>query len=449
LKLAFWGAAVGSKEHAVTAPAALVLIEIALFTGWTRRNLWIGGAVMGAGLLGALGFLYSHPAYLVTDGPKGFSVVDRLLTEPRVFWHYLSLLVWPDADRLRVNYDWLASQGLFTPPITALALATTIVLTVAAIRYLRSWPWLGLGWLFWLIAHSVESSVILLALAFEHRIYLPSTLLIAGVVATVFQLWPARWACSWLHVGILVLAAALAYQTVERNRTWADRERLWGHDMALGAEPRGVGRNAAIAAIAKGAPERALPILDGVEVKDPFVQAKLDQIRARALLAAGRYKAAESKLQSILAEFENDGQTHHLYVRLLVREDRLNDARDMLARMHTFVSDSFYTALAQAEVARAVGEPAEAISRLRDWLKAHPDAGAMRRKAVRLHLAHSLAANENGDEAAELYRQIVGRHPQAWNAWRGLLRVLAAGGSEAAAEEIRQHLRIRGVDPEV
>jgi len=447
IMVVLWGAAIASKGHTVTAPAALMILEVAFFTGWSRRNQLLSAGVVLGGAVGALAFLWAQSASLFEPNARvGFSAAERLLTEARVLWHYISLLLWPDVDRLQVNYDVAISHGLLDPPSTLLALIGLLTPAVLAVRFLPRWPWLAAGWLFWLVAHSVESSFIMLAPAFEHRIYLPSTLLFAGVTAEVFKAWPPmlpRWVGS---ISVLALAGLLCVQTMERNEDWANREELWRHDIARGADPAGVGRNAALAAIEKGFPERALQVLQGVEASSPKTRAQVNLVRAEALHLLGRYEQAEDLLGGVLASYPQTPVAQFLYTRVLLRQDRVNEAAGRVARMRDQTPESPHTALASAVVQQARSNPGGAIKTLRAWLDEHPG-GASTQNMVRTYLAHALATSGEPDAARAMYREIIRANPQAWNAWRKLIELLDAGDSNAEANRIRTYLENKGIDP--
>lgn len=446
--LGLWALALGSKPHTVTAPAVLLVLEIAFFSGWTRRNLVLMGVLGLGGVAAASAYFHDKPLYLLSPHPQqGFSVVERLLTEPRVLWHYASLLVWPDADRLQVNYNYLISEGLLDPPVTALASAALVGFTGLALKFLTRFPWLASGWLCWLIAHSVEGSFILLAPAFEHRIYLPSAFLIAGVVAEVFRYLPRRTAGVHLTLGILLAAALLGFQTMARNAFWSDQEALWGHDIDRGVIPEGIGRNAALAALQKGYPGRALQQLKGVTAEDRETQARLRLIRAQALYLLERYEAAQENLERVLAEYPRTASAQYLLVLVHLGRGDIDSAEQLVSEMREQNADSQYVALASGELALDAEQPERAVDVLRTWLDSHPQASTPSRNMVRTELANALAMAGDPEAARELYREIVRIDPQAWTAWRRLAELLQAGGSEDEARTIREFLREQGVSP--
>lgn len=110
-------------------------------------------------------------------GIREFTLEQRLLTQPRILWDYVSQFYLPDMARLGIYHDDYELSTSIGAPVTTLPaiLAWLVLLIVIA----ASWRWpsarrLSFGVLFFLAAHSLESTVWPLELYFEHRNYLPS-----------------------------------------------------------------------------------------------------------------------------------------------------------------------------------------------------------------------------------------------------------------------------------
>ena len=181
--LFFWPAGILSKETALILPLIILLCEwlvLDSFYAWTTRNRRIGFAVsacIGLGLMMA-----SWPLIESTYLIRTFTPAERLLTESRVLWLYVGqmLLPWPDLFSLHHD-DISISNSLFDPPATALAiLGWMFAIGVALLQRLRR-PWIAFS-VFWFLAGQVlESSIIGLEIAYEHRNYLPSIAVFFGL----------------------------------------------------------------------------------------------------------------------------------------------------------------------------------------------------------------------------------------------------------------------------
>lgn len=237
--LVFLPLAALSKENGALLPLLAFVIELYFFRfRGTPRERRILATVFGLFLLlpaaAALAKTIVDPGW-ITGGyaQRGFTLSQRLLSEPRILWDYVRQLLIPDGLRMGVYHDdYMKSTGLLAPRDTLLAIAAWLSVLVLAWRTHRtSVALLGFGPLFFLAGHALESTVFPLELYFEHRNYLPAfgifmSLGIGGAwllrrlggapaLVTLLALWPAGY-------------AAATYQRVQ----------VWGSnaDMLLSAE---------------------------------------------------------------------------------------------------------------------------------------------------------------------------------------------------------------------
>ncbi len=217
------------KEILITLPAVILLAEPCLFEDprpLRQRRRWLALAALFA--LGyALVALALFPeiqrefAHYSTKMPGPLSA--RLLTQPRVILVYLSLLLWPDLSRINADPDWILSTNLLHPWTTLPAGLLLAALIAAAILGLRRRPRPAFALLFLLITLSPESGVFPLDLAFDHRLYLPSTALLA--LSAAAWAWPGP--RRGLRLALLAVALLLlGTLTFRRCATWSDDVRL-------------------------------------------------------------------------------------------------------------------------------------------------------------------------------------------------------------------------------
>lgn len=211
------------KENAVLLPLLLLVCELTLLrrvgTGDRRRLIhavWVAFIALPL-LLGAW-YLATHPALTYYD-QRPFTLVERVLTQPRVLWLYLRLLLVPDITAFGLFHDDLAySRDLLTPVSTLFAILAWVGVVGAAIALRRRAPVFAFAVLFFLAAHALESSVIALEMVFEHRNYLASVgplfLLAHLVTVTAARLGQARLAAV-LAVLLLSSHAAVTYLRVD------------------------------------------------------------------------------------------------------------------------------------------------------------------------------------------------------------------------------------------
>ena len=225
-------AAVMSKENGLLLLWLLPLVEWVFLRGrWAGGELpWLRRLALLALVLPPLlvaAVLLGTPEYILAGyGQRDFSFGERLLTQLRVLWHYVGWFVLPLPGQLGFLHDDIpVSTGWFAPGTTALAAVAWVLALAAALRATRACPWLLFGLLFFLIGHSMESSVLALEMVFEHRNYLPSVglaIVLAGALTTVARRLPT------IEPRLLLLAFGLPLLLLLglRTHTWGDELRL-------------------------------------------------------------------------------------------------------------------------------------------------------------------------------------------------------------------------------
>jgi hypothetical protein len=139
--------------------------------------------------------LAMHPESLIYER-NGFTLYTRLLSEARVLCDYLVWIFVPLPAFMGMYHDDIAvSAGLFAPVTTALSIAFLGILCAGAWLLRKRQPAFAFGIAWFLIGHSLESTIFPLELVFEHRNYLPmagplfaAIWLLASVRS---QRWPA------------------------------------------------------------------------------------------------------------------------------------------------------------------------------------------------------------------------------------------------------------------
>ena len=166
-----------------------------------------------------------HAAY---ENRRHFDMIERLLTEPRVLWLYIQMILLPSPSLFGLFHDDISVSTSITEPITTIfAIIGLTGLLVLALAVVKRLPVLSFGLLFFLTGHLLESSFIPLELAFEHRNYLPSIgLLLPLFYYLGYGFAPDKYMRTRLAV-ITVFILLLALQTHLRAWTWSDNIRLY------------------------------------------------------------------------------------------------------------------------------------------------------------------------------------------------------------------------------
>ena len=226
--LTFGTLAVLSKENGALIFLYALVIEATCFDfcnndGLTSKKITTFFLVLVAlpGTL-AITFIATNPDWLLKGyNTRDFTLMERVLTEPRILLHYLLWIFIPLPSLMGLYHDDIPiSEGLVTPPTTLVAIVLLSAACYFAWKNRRTSPSIALAIGWFLVGHSMESTVIPLEIVFEHRNYLPMVGLFIGVGAltanTTFYSRNPR-----LTMAIcLAMLTLLASATAQRNYSW-------------------------------------------------------------------------------------------------------------------------------------------------------------------------------------------------------------------------------------
>ena len=212
------------KQNALLLPAYIALLELFLFRRSTltkagKRGLQLYFLItLGLPLLAGVVVVSIHPD-LVTAGYQGrdFDMWQRFMTEARVLFLYLSLLLIPYARRFGLYHDDITlSTGLLDPVSTVVALTAWALIGLAIVYGARKRaPWaFAAAW--FVVGHAMESTILPLEIAHEHRNYLPAVGIWIVIAYYAGVLWRRAGQMRWLvpsAMGVWILSLALLSYT--------------------------------------------------------------------------------------------------------------------------------------------------------------------------------------------------------------------------------------------
>jgi len=227
-----WVLALGCKQTAATLPFFIFLYDWYFFQDlnkdWLKRQL--NYLLVVFVLFGLIAFLYLglNPLEKITSiadyANKEFTFAERVLTQPRVVLYYLSLLFFPHPARLNLDHNFPLSHSLIDPVTTLLSLCIIFGLIGLAVYTAKKERLLSFCILWFFGNLVIESSVIPLAIIFEHRTYLPSMLVWLLAVTLGYRYIKHKWSGVAL---VLVAAIVFSFWTYQRNSVWKDPVALW------------------------------------------------------------------------------------------------------------------------------------------------------------------------------------------------------------------------------
>jgi Flp pilus assembly protein TadD len=298
----------GSKEIGATFPVALWLWEWGFERGGSRAYVreslpWLSGFV-GVGLL--LLWWYTDGDPLRGYAEKPFTLWERSWTEPRVWWRYVGLSLWPSPGRLSVVHGVELSSGPWSPWTTVVSCLGWFVALWASWRSWGRWSWVGVWVVWWLLHQVVEGSVLPLEPMYEHRTYLPLVGLCVVVPWAVWSLgvdglgW-ARDRAVRFGAGLGVLAVlGLAGAAHVRAQVWRDPLTLWSDAARKAPGHPTAAANRGVALLGIGRYEEARAALAAALELDPRGHTALQNLGALEV-GLGNFDAAEPLLRAALA----------------------------------------------------------------------------------------------------------------------------------------------------
>ncbi|HET6905702.1 MAG TPA: tetratricopeptide repeat protein [Rhodanobacteraceae bacterium] len=305
--LAAWGCtllATLSKANGALLPLLLLLIEWIVLaprqpmpspadSGRLRGATWI---LLGLPLAVLALWLLASLAGQIRGAEqfRGWSMGQRLLTEPRVIVDYLRLLFAPRAHSSGLFNDaFPVSTGWLHPGSTLPCILAVLALIGAGFALRKRRPAVALALLFYFAAQILESGWIPLELYYEHRNYMPSMLLFWPIGIGLGTPGTLRWLRGLVAAAILVWLASL---TLQRASLWGDGYRqalVWA---AINPNSARAQTNAALYDMAHQSPRLAAARLrnaldahpDDVQIPVNLILAEcqLDALRAQSLQAA-------------------------------------------------------------------------------------------------------------------------------------------------------------------
>lgn len=225
----FGSLAIFSKESGALLPLYMLVIELALFRFKDRSGLFDKAIVaffIATVAIPACIFIYhfANPEVLVGGyQAREFTLHERLLTETRVLVFYLKLIVMPSIAELGLFHDDIKlSHGLLNPPATLYAIMVLSTLLIGAIIVLGKQPLVALGILWFFASHALESTIIPLEIAHEHRNYLADYGIILAIVIIFARLPLRQHGQIIMTVTPALFLLLFSYTTWLRSEQWSD-----------------------------------------------------------------------------------------------------------------------------------------------------------------------------------------------------------------------------------
>jgi hypothetical protein len=168
-------------------------------------------------------FLVLRPESFLNYNARDFTLLERLLTQPRIILFYLRMIIAPTVQELGLYHDDIpVSHGLLDPPATLYALLALAALLATGAGLRRRAPLVSLGILWFFAGHTLESSIFPLEMTHEHRNYLADFGILLACAGALAEL-PLQRLKPLTHAALPVLMLLVfSYTTWARSMQWSD-----------------------------------------------------------------------------------------------------------------------------------------------------------------------------------------------------------------------------------
>jgi tetratricopeptide (TPR) repeat protein len=427
--------ALGSKENAAVLPVTIFLYEWYFF-----RNLslaWIR-KVWGVILI-VLVMLFTM-ALWVTGGQliektiqgfagRDFTLIERLLTQLRVVLHYIDILLYPQPDRLVLDYDFPLSTSLLTPITTAMAAVVICVILAVSIRIAKRQRVISFFIIWYFLNLVIESSIIPLEMVYEHRTYLPSVGIIVILVIMLFKMVRNAVVPSLFMVSVCVL---YSIWTIERNSVWRDPVVFWESNMSKYSEDARIHANLGNAYVQKGDLVKAeLQYNIALEMK-PDNKEVLKNL-GNIALRRGDIEMAKSYLNASLKQDNRFSPALMDLGVLLIREQQYNEAEKVFSKLLGNVLSREIRAKVNvylAQIYMKMNRYEDAKVAMSNCVSTESDSSVLQLLKAELYLREGKIS-----EAISEYERAIISDDNLWETHYNLARLYSQNGDEDTAEK--------------
>lgn len=228
--LLFFPLAILSKESGVLYPVFILLTNQFFrykpfaYNEYAKKSLRPFLIIMWLIVLaGIISFLYLFDNIIIEGYRfRQFTVIERLLTEPRVLFLYLYQIAAPLPSQMGFFHDDIViSSDLFNPITTLFSIIGIFSLTIALMVKFKNLNLFAFGMLFFLASHLLESTFLPLEIAFEHRNYI-------GIWGVVLAIVYVCFTCTKrATIVAIIIGGVLSGLTLYRAAIWGDSNRMY------------------------------------------------------------------------------------------------------------------------------------------------------------------------------------------------------------------------------
>jgi tetratricopeptide (TPR) repeat protein len=325
-----WLISLGCKQITAILPLLVFLYEWYFFQDlskeWLRKSfkylLFIGAFFILLFLIYTDFSPWERIQSLNDYAQHEFTMMQRFLTQFRVVIYYISLIFFPLPSRLNLDYDFVLSQSLVNPISTLLSMAAIIGMIAFALYLAKKSRLISFCILWFFGNHLIESSILPLAIIFEHRNYLPSMMVCLIPVVLTYRYIKM----DWLKVGLLgVLVIGLSIWTYQRNQIWQDKITLWNDVVKKSPGKARPHFNLGAAYSEQKRDDEAIPLYQrALEIKPDLAEPHINL--GQALRRQGKFEEATEHFRAALKIEPDLPEAHNSMGAILEKQGRSEEA---------------------------------------------------------------------------------------------------------------------------
>jgi hypothetical protein len=211
-----------AKENGVLLPGYVLAMELTILNtpdlAQTSPVVRLRQVLIGGVVLATLYLIIKLPSIAASYSGRSFTLPQRLMTEPMVLIEYLRMILFPMRSQLGPFGDDFPVNSSWGNISAISALGALSILITFAYRYRTRFPCYSFAVFWFLVGHTIESTIFPLEIYFEHRNYLPSI----GIAIFLAHLpWASRHRLqSMLAIPIGLYCAGIAFVLAQSTSTW-------------------------------------------------------------------------------------------------------------------------------------------------------------------------------------------------------------------------------------
>jgi tetratricopeptide (TPR) repeat protein len=341
---------IGSKENAAMVSVSIFLFDLFLIQGVTVVNIrrsWVWG-LLALLFVPAVGLMYWDFSSIVGDYElRPFTMLERVLTQPRVILFYISLLFYPVTSRLMLIHDMPISRSLFDPWTTVAAMVVILLILVVAVLVSRRRPLIAYCIFFFFLNHLIEGSFLSLELVYEHRNYLPSMLIFVPLSVLIVHgldyYSDRRQMFLVLSSSVTFVMILLGVTVFIQNDIWKDDVSLWSDNAEKVTRLDIVNNNLGAAFLTAGRLPEAFAALskarESSTVADLSKIYKTHELLGKYYTLAGDDEKALRHIDKALAGIPSNADLHNTKAIVLMRRGETQQARSVMEKAVSLAPD--------------------------------------------------------------------------------------------------------------